>query len=252
VIIPDETLMAYADGELDAAARAALDTALIADPELAQRVAQHVALRQRVRLAYSAELSDPVPERLLAAARRSDDANANVVSFKDARDAKSRAAPAARSTKTWWRPLGAIAASVIIGFALGYGRQRNSAPFNRSGSGSIVAGGQLANALSRQLASDQGSQAAVHIGLSFLAKNGEYCRTFILAGSVTPAGLACHHGQEWRIDAMSQETDSASSSGYRTAGSALAPSILKVVEERISGDPLDPAGETAALRKDWK
>jgi anti-sigma factor RsiW len=55
--IPDETLMAYADGELDPAARAAVESAMREDPQLEKRVAQHRALRQRVRAAYSTELS---------------------------------------------------------------------------------------------------------------------------------------------------------------------------------------------------
>src|SRR5256885_438663 len=44
----DETLMTYADGELDAASRAVLEAAMAADPQLAQRVARHRALREHL------------------------------------------------------------------------------------------------------------------------------------------------------------------------------------------------------------
>ena len=40
------------------------------NPEIERRVARHRALRERIKLAYSAELSEPVPERLQTAARR--------------------------------------------------------------------------------------------------------------------------------------------------------------------------------------
>jgi anti-sigma factor RsiW len=252
VSISDETLMAYADGELNGPARAAVEIALLENPELAKRVAQHLALRQRVHLAYSSELSDPVPERLLTAAGRSAKAPAdNVVNMRDARDSKARAALASAPRKTGWRPLGAIAASVIIGFGLGYAiRQQTSTPFVRGADGAMVAGNQLAATLSNQLTAEQGPQSSAHMGVSFLAKSGEYCRTFSLSGAVAPSGLACHHGREWRIDTLSQ-TD-ANTATYRTAGSALLPAVLKAVEERISGEPLDAAAEAEARKKDWK
>src|SRR5207253_696626 len=59
----EETLMAYADGELDPAARAALEAAMAADPGLAQRVARHQALRARLRAALDPVLDEPLPQR---------------------------------------------------------------------------------------------------------------------------------------------------------------------------------------------
>jgi anti-sigma factor RsiW len=44
----DETLMAYADGELDAGLKAQIDAAIEQDPALAQRVEQHRTLRARI------------------------------------------------------------------------------------------------------------------------------------------------------------------------------------------------------------
>ena len=49
----DETLMAYADGELDDDQRAAIERAVGADPALAERVAQHQALRSDVFAAFA-------------------------------------------------------------------------------------------------------------------------------------------------------------------------------------------------------
>ncbi|HEX3398609.1 MAG TPA: zf-HC2 domain-containing protein, partial [Steroidobacteraceae bacterium] len=67
--ISDEMLMAYADGELDAPTRARIEAAMKEDPEIAKRVAQHRALREAMQGAFAAVLREPVPERLIAAAR---------------------------------------------------------------------------------------------------------------------------------------------------------------------------------------
>jgi len=256
--ISDETLMAFADGELDDAARAAVELALRTDPQLAKRVAEHRALRQRIQAAYSAELSEPVPERLLSAAkRRADASGTNVVNLQDARDAMARDAIArdtarARPLRTWWGPAGSIAASLIIGLGLGYGRWHQSAPLTRNAGGALVASGQLAQGLSQQLAADGSAAAAVQIGISFLARSGDYCRTFVLSGAISPAGVACHHGQEWQILTLSQSAAGGSATaGYRTAASEMSPAILQAVQELISGEPLDATAEAAARSKGW-
>jgi hypothetical protein len=251
--ITDETLMAFADGELDDAARAAVELALRTDPQLAKRVAAHRALRQRIQAAYSAELSEPVPERLLSAAkRRADVSGTNVVNLQEARAAMARDAARARPLRTWWRPAGSIAAGLVIGLGLGYGRWYQSSPLTRNAGGALVASGQLAQGLSQQLAADGSAAAAVQIGISFLAKSGDYCRTFVLSGAISPAGLACHHGQEWQILTLSQSVATGNATaGYRTAASEMSPAILQAVQEQISGEPLDATAEAAARSKDW-
>jgi hypothetical protein len=251
--IPDETLMAFADGELDAASRALVESALQQDPELAKRVARHVALRQRLRSAYAEELTEPVPQRLLDAAQRPRLQKNNVVNLQAARDAKLREASDVGSPATRWRPAAAIAASLAIGFGLGYINRNHgeSEPaLARGADGALNARGALARALSTQLAANQTAAAEVHIGVSFLAKNGDYCRTFSLSGSVRPAGLACRHEAQWRIESLGQSSD-ASAANYRTAGTDLSPQILRAVEERIDGEALDAGAEAEALQKNW-
>ena len=65
--ITDDTLMAYADGELDTASRTQVDEAIARDPALAERLRQHQAMRTRVKRAFDSELDEPVPERLRSA-----------------------------------------------------------------------------------------------------------------------------------------------------------------------------------------
>jgi hypothetical protein len=253
--ISDETLMAYADGELDGAGKAAVESAMREDPQIEKRLAQHRALRQRVHTAYSAELSEAVPERLLLAARAAPKAPAGkVVSLEEARAAMKRNAPRAQPPRPQWRTAGTIAASVIIGVSVGFFMWgRTESPLARSAGGALVARGQLARALTEQLAAEQTRASAVQIGLSFLAKSGDYCRSFALSGAVSPSGLACRHGEDWQIQALSQgPARAAGDAEYRTAGSAMSAPILKVVEGQIAGEPLDQAAERAARQRGWK
>jgi anti-sigma-K factor RskA len=252
--ISDEMLMAYADGELDATAREAVESAMREDPQIVERVARHRALRRRVQEAYSAVLSEDVPERLLRAAQGAAATERKVVNLQDARAAREHSAPYTRPLRRQWRTAGAMAAGVIVGVGVGFFIWgRTVPPFARSVDGALVARGQLAQALSNQLAAEQSRASSVQIGLSFLAKSGDYCRTFALSGEQSPSGVACRHGKEWQVRAVTQGSDGvAGASEYRTAGSTMPAMIRELVEAQVAGEPLDQAGERAARQRGWK
>ena len=65
----DEVLIAYLDGELDAGARAEVEAWLEQDAAMRERAAGLVESAQLLRAAFDPVLHEPVPERLLAAAR---------------------------------------------------------------------------------------------------------------------------------------------------------------------------------------
>ena len=242
----EETLSAYADGEVDAVTRAALEAALANDPQLALRVARHRALRARVRDAFTPVLEEPVPERLLASVRGTapGERAGNVVPLKP------------RPRARWsWPQWGAMAASLVVGLLLGPLLPRPSAPqapLAASG-GRVLAGGVLASALSQQLSSAQPTGAPVAIGVSFRARSGGYCRTFVLHESQSLAGLACREGPAWQVVALARSgTPAAGSGAYRQASSSLPPAVARTLDELIAGGPLDAAGETAARAAGWK
>jgi hypothetical protein len=242
----DETLMAYADGELDAAQRAQIDAAIAQDPGLALRVQEHKALRARMTGAFSRVLDQPIPERLEAAARLGTRADApargNVIRF-PARSARAPSPP--------WRAREWIAmtASLLLGVLLSWRLlvPANSALFE-AGEGGLLARGELARALENQLASEQSGGERVLIGLTFKAHDGNYCRSFVLRAART-AGLACRVGSEWQVPA----TDSSlvSEGGMQQANSALPPSILRIIEARMEGTALDAEGEKNARLGTW-
>jgi anti-sigma factor RsiW len=65
--LPEADLQAYVDERLDAARRAAVESALAAHPQEAARIAAYRLLGERWRAAYASVLDEPIPEVLLAA-----------------------------------------------------------------------------------------------------------------------------------------------------------------------------------------
>jgi hypothetical protein len=229
-MISDEILMAYADGEADAATRAQVEAAMQADPEIGRRVARHRALRDVMQGAGASVLDEPVPERLIAAARG------------------IRKAP---GFSRGWQPA-AMAASLLVGLALGYlGWHGSAALIQANSSGGLVAGAALADALSTQLSDDRSPARAATAGLSFRAKSGGYCRTFALTGADASSGLACHEAHGWSIKVLAQSPSAGTPTQFRTAGSELSPAIRAAIEGSIEGEPLDHAGEIAARQAGW-
>ncbi len=145
-----------------------------------------------------------------------------------------------------------MAASLLIGVGIGFFAWRQSDLIvTQDSKGALVAGGSLARGLSSQLAGDRSTKSSVEIGLSFLAKSGDYCRTFTLLDA-SSAGFACRHSNRWEIRMLTESGPLRGGSGYRTAGSALPPAIRNAVEEQISGEPLDRAAEIAARKQQWQ
>ncbi|MEW6371389.1 MAG: hypothetical protein AB1584_10660 [Pseudomonadota bacterium] len=244
----DETLMAYADGELDEPQRSAVEQAMRTDPQVAAAVERHRALRAKVSGAYAGVLDEPVPERLRPAPPAP-----SVVSLDAVREARRQAAAAAPARpaevrRPAWLQWGALAASLVVGVLAGSawlgGGER--AWVSADANGRLVAGAALASALSDQLASDQ-AQGPVRIGTSFATKDGNYCRSFQLEGS---AGLACRAGDSWRIPVFKE--GAAADTEYRQAASGMPAAVLEAIDERIEGAALDAAAERAARERGWK
>ena len=250
--ISDEQLMAYVDGELDANARARIEAALASDAELARRVARQQRLREKLRAAFDEVLREPVPDRLLAAARNAP----GVASRADSRvsDLAQTHARRAPSRRWGWPEWSAMAASVVGGAVIAHllWHSPELAPFTAK-DGRLVAQAELAEALSKQLANTQSVDAPTRVGVSFRSKSGEYCRTFVTREGGGLAGLACRQRDAWALQALSRlEPGSGEASTYSPAGSSLPAAVLQTVQERIAGEPLDAAAEAAAQKGGWR
>lgn len=240
----DEILMAYADGELAEPQRSEVEAAVRADPALASIVEGHRALRRDVSAAFAGVLDEPVPARLQSPG------TAKVLSFEAARSARARTQAAAPVPKRTWPRWAALAATVVVGVLAGGvwldGGKDDGSFVSADAGGRLTARGELAAALSRQLASEAAPGSAVRIGVSFAARDGGYCRSFSVGAK---AGLACRDGEAWRVPVL---TDTAAAAGaYRQAASAPQ-AVLDAIDERIAGTTLDAAAERAAREHGWK
>lgn len=234
----DETIAAYVDGELDAAQRAALEAALAADPALAGRVEQERALRSRVAAAFGAVLDEPLPQRLLEALQPP-----AVIDLAAAR--------AARERRRWtWPEWGAMAACLAIGLFIGRAllAPGGDEPFVAD-AGRLLARGALDRALTGQLAGEPGSSVALPV--SFASTDGRWCRSFVLAREAL-AGLACRSDAGWQVELLAAAKPPAPAGSMRPAASALPEPVLRAIDVRIAGEPLDAAAERAAQDGGWR
>jgi hypothetical protein len=230
--IDDETLMAYADHELDAAAAAAVDSAVAADPQLEQRLRRLQRQRALLSAAFGRVLDEPVPPELVAAA-----------------SGARRIVP----MRHWgWPEFAAMAASLVGGVLVTWLAVRATGePLLHATRDGLVASGGLARALSDRLAGEPVDEG-VRIGLSFRDVEGGYCRAFVVERPGRIAGLACRAADAWQVKLLTESAPGDDRSAYRMAASGLPEDVLRAVDRRIAGEPLDAAGEAAARSRGWR
>lgn len=248
MIISEEILMAFADGELDDAERARIEAALAADPALAARVDAHRALRTRVGDAYEDVLEEPAPDHLLKMiVNASPPRTAELVDFATLRQN--------RGPGRWagWAQWAAMAACFVLGFLVAAPIQLGSSDIVRARGLNLIAHGRLAHALTERLASDEKNvQAPVRIGLSYLSRNGDYCRTFTAVGRGALSGVACRDDGRWRVVTAVFSKAQLGAELFRTAGSQQPQAVTDAVEADIVGAPLDAKSEAAARAAGWR
>jgi hypothetical protein len=233
---PPETLMAYADGELDAQMRRAIEAEMAVDPQVAQEVEQYRALRSEVGGAFAGVLDEPVPDRLLRAAK------------------KSPVSMSEQPRRRWsWPEWTSIAASLLLGILAGRAilqPQSESGLVIAGSDGRVVAGGALAQALSEQLSSQD--EAEIDIGLTFRSRSGEYCRTFGARSPNPVVGFACRDAETWRIDMLSTAPRAEAGGTYRMASTQLPAPVVQAIAARMQGEALDADEEAIARQRRWR
>lgn len=237
----DDDLMAYADGQLVGERGARLAAAVAADAALRQRVEALAEQRRRVAAAFADVLDEPVPERLGALL-----APPPVVDL--AAERQRRAAPAAaRRPASSWLQWGGMAASLVLGVVLGWQLGPGGAGGDAllaEADGQVVAGGRLSRVLDGQAA------GGVAVPLSFVAKDGRYCRAFS-TGHV--AGLACRDAAHWTVQTtVAAAPSDGHGGGLRQASSALPAALLEAIDARIDGAALSAEQEQAARERGWR
>lgn len=239
----DETLMAYADGELDPAAAAAVTARRAADPGLDGRIRLFEDTARVARDALDHIAREPVPIRLLAATR-----------------------PAgslwARLPDT--RPLVALAASLMLAVGLGAGYMAAQLWGNQQAgavAGLAVCGGAgLSNALEIAATGERstsGGCAVVPVA-SYRDDRGTVCRAFQATAGDGPgrsatAGIACRDDGAWRTRiAVDLAAGTGAGDAYRPASGPDAglSGLRGAIGLRAAA--LSPAEERRLLQNGWQ
>lgn len=237
-----DSLMAFVDGELDPSQRAELERALAADAALRERVDALRAQRRRVEAAFAPVLDEPTPDRLAGLLAVAPPRGATVVDLAATRQVRA----AQRRVMPSWAAWGGMAASVLVGVLLGMQLSDGGDGSIGLRDGQVVAGGAIERALSTQLASD--GAAPVAIQLSFIDREGGYCRTFSTA---SVAGLACQRDGRWAVQNLAA-TEGKADGAMRQAASSLPSAVLDAVDQRIGGMALDAQLERQARDRGWR
>lgn len=234
----DETLMAFADGELDEATSARLEAALATDETLAERLAVFFESRLLVAGAMKPLIDEPVPEALLKSVRRmADDARSgetnagNVVPLRPKQQ---------RETRRWLMPLAASIVAVITG-VVGFTVGRNLNPSMPDSTAQIAA--LLDREASGQVIALGTSGETLHVIASFRDKNGSLCREYELKqASSSTVSIACRQDQTWVTQLA---LSSAKAEGYVPASAQeTIDAYLASIE---AGAPLSSEEERAIL-----
>lgn len=254
----DEVLIAYADGELAEPVRSEVARAVQADPQVAARLARHQAVRQQVLNAFGGGAREPAAPMLRSVGGTG--SQPNVIDLAAARSARqttptlpSQMMPATppRQPQRWhrWAGLGlALALGGVLGAAVLMASNDTVTLAQVGGlDGALVADGALDAALSKQLAQTT-QEGPVRLGESFVAKDGNYCRSFRLDRA---AGLACRNARRWQLAVLVQ-TPQLPPGAPRVSSRTMPAVIAEAIEQRIAGAALDTRGEQIALRLGWQ
>lgn len=231
--ITDEMLVAYLKGALAGEDRAAVEAAVAADPEVAERLRGHRVIGELMHGALTGPPVDDVEDPPVRTA-------APVVSLQAARARRAEPKPKATAPKLPSRPIEprwiAIALGLAAGAVIGLFIPR---PETGLMTGRMEAAGPLAATLQTKLAAEQGEGASIRVGRTFRTKAGAWCRTFSSREGL--AGVACRENSAWRVRMAER-------------GQASQPSaaVLATVGALTDGRPIDSAAEKRARASGWR
>lgn len=258
--LTDETLMAYADGELDPPARADVEVALAQDPEARRRLEMFMATGAPLADLFSKPMREPVPAHLLAI----------IAEHEPVRRRRPLSAlldwgvgralfggPRWAGAIAWGLPVLLLAAGIgwhWLGtedhlqqlVTLEHGQIFAQGPLNATletaPSGSDVSLGSGAAAFTMQAV------------LTFKNRRQDFCRQYAVR---TPdsayAGIACRGSDgRWRLDLhIAVAPHSPNRDRIVPAGKAHE-TVEAAVSKLIEGDALDQNDEKALIRNGWR
>jgi surface antigen len=266
VDLSDQILMAHADGELEPAERARVDSILARDPATRARWEMFEATGKT--LAERFRMDEPVPQRLVdlilgkrgAWVRFSDNINA--------RGLRTVLNHFVSGYTPAWRSVLAYSAVLVVGACGGWllhgdtGAPKVSPTFVVHTDGRILAQGVLQRALETapsgvRIESIQSLEraAAVQVRLSFKSREHAFCRQYevTLADGPRPfTGIGCRGNDgHWQVQVNTLDEAGQPARGKVVPAGADGP-LAAYIGRMIEGDALDSTQESAAISKKWR
>lgn len=243
-MIDDATLFSYLDGALPEDERQRVEAAIAADTQLAERVARHRTLERAAHDAFAEELHEPVPAGWIAAIDDALPASTNVTHIAAARERRKVRWPS-------WQAGGAIAAALVLGLALGRTMQSTGGQIVIERDGALMASAPVADALDARMSGVPAQLAegrTLDVQLSLRGADGRFCREAVIHDTRQAQRLlACRDKNGWQVAGLAREA--VPGAGYQQV-SGDGP--LDALVETIGGEPLDAAGEKAAIARGWQ
>jgi|GEM_PF-1001351 len=274
--ISDETLMAYADGELTGDERERIAQAIAKDATIRSRLNVFTQTREQLARAYDEPMQQPIPSHLMDLVVGKT-GSAGLQSIPEVQPRRGRKVSIADFLQRWlpsggsgFATAAALGLALMTGGVLGWQFRPPEPPaashalqFVSLLDGRLVARGQFSNALT-QLASGQQRSWSIASGkialkpiFTFRTNSNRICRQYELS---IPAGgrfsgVACRSSDgDWQIPvhvALSSEQQQPGNKAVPAAG-AGGSLVDKLVDQLIDGDVLGAADETALMKHGWK
>ncbi|NJM34574.1 MAG: hypothetical protein HC850_07540 [Rhodomicrobium sp.] len=260
----DETLMAYADGELDPVRMREIEVAIANDDKALATVDAFRRSKTMAEKAFDRPMHEPPPQFLIDAIMNAPASRAKDKTFAAPVVMKlRRAAPSGTS-------LLALAASIALlaGVGIGIfiaGPDRDSPAAGLLAVGPVPEESQLASTLSRLPA---GKSAAIEGGnfngqsvtllATFRDASGRPCREFeIGSGSANAqtAAVACREAEGWSVRGVVQLTVGAlpsANGGFEPAGADGTDPLAGVLSLIGASPVVSPAEEAALISQNWR
>lgn len=279
--VPDEMLMAYADGALAPSVRAKVEAALKSDPEARALLEAFRATGAPLSKLYSQPMLEPVPEKLrdFVLNYQAEQPVSTVQRYKErfakfALELQAGGRNLAAGVAEWatkpapqtvrWQLAAASAGILVAGATAGLllhgASQSPSSDLVAFSGGHIYASGVLRDVLERQpsgretrIAGVGGEAVTMRATLTFKTRQNTYCREYQIEtpGDRNFSGLGCRDGfGKWALEVHMPAKPA--DSGIRAAGRDDNASIDVIVEHEMDGDAFSPAQETAAIDSGWK
>lgn len=253
VHVPDELIMAYADGQVSAEEKAWLESILAVDPAIRARLEPFLATGPGRLTAFDAVLDAPIPDRLIDTIRGT--------------KPPVRASASARTglfdrlfpNGFGLTPALGYAAALLAGIGIGSAiltAPSAEQPLMVADRDGFIASGRLQSALERVPSGDNKlvKEGDIRPLLTVRDGDGRICRQYEIVGRKKgPQGLACREGDgDWRITVLTGGEAAASAlNASQSDGNVLDGMVGTAVKNLPGHSELTGAEELFLIERGW-